>query len=180
MSQILDEINFCPRCGSRLVQEERFGHLRPVCLACDWVYFADPKVAVAALILQDGKVLLVRRANDPQRGLWTLPAGFVDAGEDPAQAVARECVEETGLHVRVTGLLDVLAGQEHPRGAHILIVYRAEIISGDLEAGDDVDSSGFFPVGDLPPLAFSTTQKIISRQTASLDGAFPTKNSMGN
>jgi 8-oxo-dGTP diphosphatase len=172
MSHVLvDEINFCLRCGSRLVREERFGRLRPVCPACDWVYFADPKVAVAALIVQDGRVLLVRRANDPQRGLWTLPAGFVDAGEDPAQAVVRECLEETGLNVRVTDLWDVLTGQEHPRGAHILIVYRAEVISGCLEAGDDVDRSGFFPVEALPPLAFSTTQKIINRHTALPKGA---------
>lgn len=168
MSQVSDEINYCLRCGSRLAQEERFGRLRPVCPACEWVYFADPKVAVAALIVQDGKVLLVRRANDPQRGLWTLPAGFVDAGEDPAQAVVRECAEETGLHVQVTGLVDVLAGQEHPRGAHILIVYQAEVISGSLEARDDVDRSGFFPVKALPPLAFSTTQRIIERQRTSL------------
>jgi len=54
-------------------------------------------VAVAVLIERDGKVLLVRRANTPQKGMWTLPAGFVDAGEDPAQAAERECLEETGL-----------------------------------------------------------------------------------
>ncbi|MBN2549113.1 MAG: NUDIX hydrolase [Anaerolineales bacterium] len=155
------EINFCPRCGSKLTQAERFGRLRPVCPACEWVYFADPKVAAAALIEQEGRVLLVRRANDPQRGLWTLPAGFVDAGEDPRAAVERECLEEAGLRVRVTALQDVLFGQEHERGAHILIVYRAEITSGDLRPGDDVDRVAFFPLDDLPPLAFSTTYRIL-------------------
>ena len=162
MSHVVDEINYCLRCGSRLAQEERFGRLRPVCRSCGWIYFADPKVAVAALIVQNKQVLLVRRANDPQRGLWTLPAGFVDAGEDPAQAVVRECLEETGLHVQVISLCEVIAGQEHPRGAHILIVYQVAVISGSLGAGDDVDGSGFFPLEALPPLAFSTTTKIIS------------------
>ncbi len=51
----------------------------------------------------------------------------------------RECLEETGLEVRVTALLDVIARQEHPRGAHILIVYRAEILAGELKAGDDAE-----------------------------------------
>ena len=162
-AKVFDEVNYCLRCGSPLVVEVRFGRLHPVCLACGWIYFADPKVAAAALILQSERVLLVRRANDPQRGLWTLPAGFVDAGEDPAQAVERECLEETGLQVRVMGLLDVMPGLEHTRGAHILIVYQAEVLAGELAANDDVDQAAFFPLDELPPLAFSTTQKILGR-----------------
>ena len=156
-----EEVNFCLRCGNPLAQAERFGRLRPVCPACGWVYFADPKVAAAALILQAGQVLLVRRANDPQRGKWTLPAGFVDAGEDPVEAVQRECLEETGLEVRVTALLDVLFGQEHPRGSHLLIVYRVDILGGELQPGDDVDQAAFFQPGNLPPLAFQTTYQIL-------------------
>jgi ADP-ribose pyrophosphatase YjhB (NUDIX family) len=155
------EVRFCARCGAPVTVEEHFGKLRPACQACGWIYFADPKVAAAALIQRNGQVLLVRRANDPQRGLWTLPAGFVDAGEDPRTAVERECLEETGLQVRVMGLQDVLYGREHSRGAHILIVYRAEILSGALVAGDDVDRAAFFAIDALPPLAFSTTEKIL-------------------
>jgi 8-oxo-dGTP diphosphatase len=161
-AKVFEEVNYCIRCGHPLTQAERFGGLRPVCEACGWIYFADPKVAVAALIEKNGQVFLVRRVNDPQRGLWTLPAGFVDAGEDPARAVERECREETGLVVRVIELLDVLYGQEHPRGAHILIVYRVEVISGDIEPADDVDKAAFFSRQELPPLAFSTTEKILA------------------
>lgn len=160
---LLGEINFCPRCGTEVIQAERFGNLRPVCPACDWVFFADPKVAAAALIETDGRILLVRRANDPMRGLWTLPAGFIDAGENPADAVVRECLEETGYRVQITRLVDVLFGQEHARGAHILIVYQAEIVGGEAVAGDDVDQIGFFSRQALPPLAFDTTQKILFR-----------------
>jgi 8-oxo-dGTP diphosphatase len=160
---IIPEINYCPQCGSKLLQQERFGRLRPTCPSCEWIYFPDPKVAAAALIEMDDKILLVRRSFDPGRGLWTLPAGFVDAGEDPAEAAERECKEETGLNVKVSGLLDVFHGQEHPRGAHILIVYRARIISGKLTPDDDADGVGFFPCNQLPPLAFSTTHKILER-----------------
>ena len=154
-----NEVNYCLRCGERLLLQDRFGRVRPACPSCGWVYFPDPKVAVAALIEHDGRILLVRRANDPQRGLWTLPAGFVDAGEDPAKAIERECLEETGLHVEVGNLVDVLAGQEHPRGAHILIVYRVDILSGEIRPGDDVDGAAFYAPDDLPPLAFAGTVK---------------------
>jgi ADP-ribose pyrophosphatase YjhB (NUDIX family) len=116
---------------------------------------------VAVLIEKDGQVLLVRRANDPQRGLWTLPAGFVDAGEDPILAAERECLEETGLQVKVTGLLDVIFGLEHPRGAHIVIGYWGTIVDGVLRAADDVDRVAFFSRDDLPELAFSATRKIL-------------------
>jgi 8-oxo-dGTP diphosphatase len=160
---LADEVNYCPRCGAKLTQAERFGRLRPVCPACDWIYFADPKVAVAVLLEQGAKILMVRRAVDPARGLWTLPAGFVDAGENPERAAERELFEETGLQARVTELLDVMYGQEHPRGAHIVIFYRAELLSGTLRADDDVDRVAFFSRNDLPPLAFSTTQRILQK-----------------
>jgi ADP-ribose pyrophosphatase YjhB (NUDIX family) len=156
-----EEVNYCLRCGNELMMEARFGALRPCCSNCGWVYFADPKVAGAALIEKGDQVLLVRRANDPARGLWTLPAGFIDAGEDPQQAVIRECLEETGLEVRIIDLFDLIARQEHPRGAHLLIVYRAEIVTGQIRAGDDVDEVGFFERRALPPLAFSSTMEIL-------------------
>ena len=139
-----------------------FGKPRPVCPQCGWIYFADPKVAAAVLIEQDNRVLLVRRVNEPYRGFWTLPAGFVDAGEDPARAAERECLEETDLTVRVTRVIDVIAGREHPRGADFIIVYAAQYVSGAPQAGDDADQIGWFERSNLPPLAFHATQKVLS------------------
>ena len=162
-AQVLSDINYCLRCGTELIQQLRFGSERPVCPNCDWVYFPDPKVAAAALIVNNNQVLLVRRSNVPQQGLWTLPAGFVDAGEDPARAVERECLEETGLSVQVIGLVDVIFGLEHAHGAHILIVYRASVLSGTLKPQDDVDQVGFFEKDQLPALAFQATKKILIR-----------------
>lgn len=158
---IQEPINFCPRCGAPVIQAQRYGHIRPVCPACGWIYFADPKVAVAILVQKHGQILLVRRANDPRRGFWTLPAGFVDAGEDPVKAAAREALEETGLRVQIGPLLDVMYGQEHPGGAHIILFYRGEIISGEMHAQDDVDRAAFFNFDKLPPLAFGTTQRLL-------------------
>ncbi len=159
----VEQVNFCQRCGTKLSMKFRAGRERPACPRCGWVFFPDPKVAVVTLVRDENKVLLARRANTPQQGLWTLPGGFVDAGEDPARAAERECLEETSLTVRVSGLIDVITGQEHPRGAHILIIYQAEIISGEIKAGDDVDCAGFFDLDSLPPLAFQSTQQIIQR-----------------
>jgi len=123
-------IHHCIRCGSPVHLEIKYGAQRPVCAQCGWIYFADPKVAAAVLVEKDGQVLLVKRGNEPQSGLWSLPAGFVDAWEDPARAAERECLEETGLVVKVTCLLDVIAGHEYPRGADMVIAYRAEIGGG--------------------------------------------------
>ena len=160
---LADQVVFCPRCATKLETVLRAGRDRPSCPSCDWVFFPDPKVAVVTVIFQDGQVLLTRRVNTPRQGLWTFPGGFVDAGEDPARAAERECLEETGLAVKVIGLIDVLSGQEHPRGSHILIVYRGEIISGIIQPGDDADQVDFFPLNELPALAFQSTQEIIAK-----------------
>jgi 8-oxo-dGTP diphosphatase len=158
------EFNYCPRCGTRVNHEERFGKVRPVCPQCEWIQFIDPKVAAAVLVEQEGSVLLVRRANEPFRGLWTLPAGFINGGEDPAEAAARECLEETGLNVRVTRVLDIISGREHTRGADFIIVYRAEVIDGVLRPDDDVDAVEWFGRESLPPLAFRATQIVLSQE----------------
>jgi ADP-ribose pyrophosphatase YjhB (NUDIX family) len=158
---LIDDIKYCPRCGTLLNNQLRMGKVRPVCQSCDWVFFPDPKVAAGVVVIKDNKILLVRRANNPRKGFWTVPVGFVDAGEDPDGAAQRECLEETGLKIKVVELFKVFSGQEHPRGAHIIIIYRGEIISGELQASDDVDGIGFFAKGELPPLAFKTTRIIL-------------------
>lgn len=157
-----EHVNFCPRCGAAVTHEDKYGKVRPICPQCGWIYFVDPKVAAAVLVEQDGRVLLVRRVNEPFRGLWTLPAGFVNGGEDPAQAATRECLEETGLVVQVTRVLDIISGREHKRGADFVIVYLADVLSGELSPADDADAAEWFARDALPPLAFKATQKILA------------------
>lgn len=152
---------YCPQCATQLEVRTVFGKARPVCPQCGFIYFADPKVAAGVLIEQDDQVLLVRRINEPLQGLWSIPAGFVDAHEDPRQAALRECLEETGLQVKITGLVDVINGREHERGADIVIIYRAVVIGGTLRAGDDADQVAFFPRSNLPPLAFRATRRVL-------------------
>lgn len=156
-----ESIRFCPRCATELIRRLHSGKLRPACPNCGWVYFPDPKVAVLVLIRKDEQILLVQRVFEPQKGSWTLPSGFVDAGEDPKAAAQRECLEETGLVVDDLKLLDVIYSQEYPRGASILLLYEAQVRSGDLRPGDDAGQVGYFSVDRLPPLAFLSTHQIL-------------------
>ena len=158
---IANEIKFCPRCGTTLIERHHSGRLRPSCPACNWVYFPDPKVAVIVLIRRNEHVLLVQRMYDPQKGYWTLPSGFVDAGEDPKSAAVRECLEETGLLISELKLLDVIYSHEYPRGASILILYQAQVNSGELKPGDDARQAVYFHILNLPPLAFESTHQIL-------------------
>jgi ADP-ribose pyrophosphatase YjhB (NUDIX family) len=157
-----EEVKYCPRCATPVVLLVKFGRERPVCPSCQWIYFADPKVAAAVLVERDGRVLLVRRVNEPHRGLWALPAGFVNADEDPAEAAIRECLEETGLEVALGAILEIRYSREHPRGADFVIFYRAQVTGGTIHAGDDADAVDWFARGDLPGLAFESTKYILA------------------
>ena len=156
------EPKYCIRCGNAVEQQPSYGQVRPVCPACGWIHFADPKVAAAVLVERDGEVLLVQRSFHPYKGKWSLPAGFINAGEAPAEAARRECLEETGLNVRITRLLDVHAGREHEGGADFIIVYGAEPLNGLLAAADDADDAAFFPRNALPEIAFDATKYILA------------------
>ncbi len=154
---------FCPMCGAPLEMRQRSGTLRPVCTACDHTVFFDPKVAVAVLIFQDDRVLLIKRAGDPLKGYWALPAGFVEWDEDPQQAACREVLEETGLMVEVDHLVDVFHTPDHGGLADIVIAYAARITGGELSAKDDAEAVGWFTKSGLPPLAFLPSQKLLKR-----------------
>ena len=151
-------VKYCPYCGVPTERRSVFGEERPVCPQCGWIHFQDPKVAAGVLVEDEGKILLVKRGNDPQRGLWSFPAGFMNAYEDPAHAAERECLEETGLVVHVTRLANLISGREHPRGADIVLVYEAVVTGGLLAAADDADQVGYFSRDALPPLAFRATR----------------------
>jgi 8-oxo-dGTP diphosphatase len=154
-------INFCPICGTPTQLVFSHDAERAKCPACRWTHFEDPKVAAAALVEDADQVLLVRRIYPPFRDCWGLPAGFVNAYEDPARAAERECREETGLEVQVESLLQVITGREHDLGADIILVYRCQVLGGTLQAGDDAGDAAFFQRDSLPPLAFRTTHSIL-------------------
>jgi ADP-ribose pyrophosphatase YjhB (NUDIX family) len=138
---------------------------RRVCPSCNYIHFTDPKVGVGVFVISGGRILLVKRAMLPEVGKWSIPAGYLDYGEDPEITAAREVLEETGLRVKITGVLGVYYNAEALKqgGASVFILYRADLEGGDIEAGDDADEVGFFLPDKLPELAFESTRDIVKR-----------------
>ncbi len=150
---------FCTACAAPL--DDTRPH--PVCTGCGRTQFRDPKVGVGVVVHDArGRLLLVRRGGGPGRGRWALPAGFVDADEDPRRAAAREALEETGLHVEVGAVVDVYPSPGRG-GASFFVAFEAQVVGGTLAAGDDAVDAGFFAVDDLPELAFESTLDAVRR-----------------
>ena len=153
---------YCPRCGTPLVTRLVTDKARRACPDCNFIYFTDPKVGVGALVVEDGKILLVRRRMMPEAGKWSIPAGYVDHGEDPAVVAVRETLEETGLEVAIGELINVYFNEEATdSGASIFILYQAERLGGEIQAGDDADEAAFFGPDELPELAFASTRDAV-------------------
>ena len=155
---------YCPYCRADLAERFVFGRTRQACPACGFIHFVDPKLGAAVLAEQDGQVVLVRRAVDPSAGDWCLPSGFVETGESPADAAARECLEETGLHVQITELMHVDQYLDDPRGPGVIIFFRAQVTSGRPEPGDDASEVRFFAPNELPEdVAFPSNRHVLIR-----------------
>lgn len=150
--------DFCGECGGRL--DDGLPHRR--CSCCGRIAWRDPKVGVGVVLTDpEGRLLLVRRGVAPAKGLWSLPAGFVDAEEDPRVAAAREVREEAGLEVEVGEVVDVWAGGGGK--ASFFLAFHGTVRGGVLAAGDDATEVGWFALDDLPELAFASTRGVVAR-----------------
>jgi ADP-ribose pyrophosphatase YjhB (NUDIX family) len=154
-----NDFRFCPRCGHGL--EPRVvkpgDQPRPACGACSFVAYFDPRLAACTVFMYEGGIVLIKRANAPEKGKWAFPGGYVDRGEPVHAAAIRETREEVNLRVGLTGILDVysFAGQDTA-----VVVYAAHVLSGRLEAGDEAQEVRAFPPEGLPweELAFESTR----------------------
>lgn len=158
-----DDLVFCPRCGARLAERvvKAGERARFVCSACQRVLYLDPKVAACTIFLVDGGVLLLRRAIQPRLGKWVFPGGFVDRGETVEAAAVRETLEECGMRVSLTGILDAYST---PARDVVVIVYAAHALEGTPEAGDECSEVRLFPPETLPwdELAFESTRAALA------------------
>jgi 8-oxo-dGTP diphosphatase len=155
--------HFCVNCGKTLVARVIEGREVEACPDDDFVLWHDPKVATAVVVETDGGVVLGRRGIEPGYGLWCLPGGFVNDDEDPARAAERECLEEIGATVEVTGLLGVQHIAKAGAPSMIAIAYRARL-SGAVKpsAGSEMLEVGVYPLDALPPMAFSSHQRVLA------------------
>ena len=143
---------FCIHCGSDLTMIKYDGRYRFKCPTCEWIYYPQLKVSSAAQITDGNRLLLVKRAFDPWKNFWYMPAGYVESDESPIDAVIREVSEETKLDIKVNELLDVYYFDDDPRGNGILIVYTCEIINGKPSKTDEANDIGYFSTDKLPTL----------------------------
>jgi 8-oxo-dGTP diphosphatase len=157
---------FCPQCGGRLLTRVTEGAERQVCSNCAGIYYPGLKVATAVVVTQHGsphRVLMVKRAMPPYQGAWSLPAGFLDPDEDPAEGAAREVREETGLDCRIVRLIDCVRGEGL---VDVLLIYSGRVSSGDAVASDDAAAVKWFEASALPSLAFPETVKAVRSRLA--------------
>ena len=132
------------------------------CPTCGYVHFRDPGVGAAVLLTEADRVLLVRRGPGATRsGRWCIPCGFVDYGEDVAEAAAREVLEETGLTVEVGEPIFVRSNFHDPAKLTVGIWFSGRIVAGTPAAGDDASEVGWFDVAELPDLAFETDAELL-------------------
>jgi 8-oxo-dGTP diphosphatase len=109
---------------------------------------------VSAIVVdRDGRLLLARRAFEPDAGLWDTPGGFLEEGEDPLTALRRELREETGLEVEPGEFLGAhmdTYGEGPEAGSVLNLAWEASVLSGEMRAADDVSELRWFPPEDLP------------------------------
>jgi len=144
---------FCPHCGVELVERRNPGEETelPTCPACGFIAYRNAKPCAGALVIRDGRVLLVRRAQAPFAGWWDVPGGYLEYDEHPEDAARRELREETGYEIRITGLVGIYPSQYGPEGQRTLdLIYLAEIASGEERVGSDALEIGWFAAGELP------------------------------
>jgi 8-oxo-dGTP diphosphatase len=117
--------------------------------------FENPKLTVDGAVLKNNKILLIKRKNNPFKGKWALPGGFVEYGEKVEDAVIREVFEETGLKTSIIKIIGVYSDPNRdPRGHTVSIVYFLDIKEGELKSNDDASDAKFFDVKGLPELSF--------------------------
>jgi ADP-ribose pyrophosphatase YjhB (NUDIX family) len=159
---------FCPRCGHALemrsVEEQR---LRPVCPACGFIVYLNPPIAAGVIAERDdGKILLVLRGENPGRGLWGLPTGFMEIDETIEDAARRECLEETGVLVELGELWGVWSfHHDYKQSSGVLVLYTARVVGGAPRAGSDCTEVRFFAPAEIEDamLAFATHREALAK-----------------
>jgi 8-oxo-dGTP diphosphatase len=165
-----EDVRFCPACGESLVERVVDHRSRGVCPACGRIDWRNAKPCAGALVVRNGKVLLIRRAIEPFRHHWDIPGGFCEVDEHPTETAIREVREETGLEIELTGLLGLWL-DEYVSHATLNIYYLAQPLSRRIQAGDDADGAAWFAPGALPELIAFANGRLALEAWASGDPA---------
>ncbi|WP_293777157.1 NUDIX hydrolase [uncultured Oxalicibacterium sp.] len=160
-------MNFCSACAHPVHLTIPHGDNRPrhVCTHCGMIHYQNPKMVLGTIPVwdEDGdmRILLCRRAIEPRRGFWTLPAGFMENNETTAEAAMRETIEEAGAHIEIHELFSLL-NVPHVHQVHMF--YRATLLDLDYEAGVETLEIKMFAPADIPweEIAFQTVSNTLT------------------
>ena len=132
-------MNYCSHCGKKtIVWRIPAGddHPRHQCESCNTIYYDNPRIVAGCIPAWEDAVLLCKRAIEPRRGFWTLPAGFMENDETTVEAAARETLEEANARVDITSLYTVL---NIPHANQVYMMFRSTLL--DLDYSDTTESS---------------------------------------
>ena len=157
-------MNYCSTCAGRLRREVPPGdeRARDVCTACGTVHYVNPKVVVGSVCTYQGRLLLCRRAIEPRRGYWTIPAGFMELGETAEAGAAREAWEEARARIAIEGLL---AAYSVPRIEQVQLLFKARLLDDRVAAGPESEAVALVGWDAIPwaDLAFPTVRLVLER-----------------
>lgn len=171
-------MKFCSQCGhavSRLIPEGDT-RLRYVCGACTEVHYQNPNIVAGAVPVWGSQVLLCRRAIEPRRGFWTLPAGFMENGETMEQAAARETLEEACARLSDLHLYSLF---DLPHINQVHVFFRAQLADLAFAAGTESLEVRLFEESEIPwsELAFRTVARTLECWLSDRrEGSFPVRN----
>ena len=145
---------------------------RVSCLDCGHVFYENPKLVVGAVVVHHGRVLMCRRAIEPRRGYWTLPAGYLELDETPAEGAVREAREEARAEIRIDGILAIYSIS---RIAQVQIIHRARFadpVAPSFGVGEESLDVAMFGLDEVPiaDIAFPTVRWALDAYRSVGDG----------
>jgi len=158
------EVRFCALCSGTMEPCPVLpdGDERPVCEQCGFVFFPSPKLIVGCLVIDDGRVLLLKRGNEPAMGKWTFPGGFVEFAEPAIDAALRETMEEVGMRAKIDRLLGVYTDTANHNAQ--MITYLARPESGVPTTSSEALEVRYYAPEEIPwdDLAFTSTMAALT------------------
>ncbi|WP_428407384.1 NUDIX domain-containing protein [Hyphococcus sp.] len=120
---------------------------RDVCAACGFVDYKNPKIVVGSVVAWEGKILLCKRAIEPRKGYWTLPAGYLELHETAEDGAAREAREEACADIEIERLLAVYS---IPRISQVQLMFRAKLVRPDIAPGPESEAVALYDWEEIP------------------------------
>lgn len=155
-------MNYCSNCGApvRLSVPDGDNRERHVCEQCAHIHYINPNIVAGTLPFHEGKILLCKRAIEPRKGYWTLPAGFMEMGESTVEAALRETLEEACAEAEAGPLLSVISV---PQIGQVHMFYLASLTNGRFSAGPESLDVRLFAPEEIPwdDIAFHTVKKTL-------------------